>query len=176
MRVHNIYTDENGETHFRDIDVEMTQQGPDGTTSKRLPATGIYFRTTPADWFFDWHPATRRQYVINLDAPNKITASDGETRIIGVGEIILIEDTHGKGHMSQAVGQMRRSIMIPIDWTKKREPWSNGALPDGAVDSLLLQCTPRTQPGSAYASALQLSGACSRVRKRKLWVASSFSV
>jgi hypothetical protein len=53
--------------------------------------------------------------VINLDAPNKITASDGETRIIGVGEIILIEDVHGKGHLSQAVGQMRRSVMIPID-------------------------------------------------------------
>ena len=110
-----IYSDENGETHFRDIDIEMSEVGPDGTTSKRLPATGVYFRTTPADWFFDWHPATRRQYVINLDAPNKITASDGETRIIGVGEILLIEDVHGKGHLSQAVGQMRRSVMIPID-------------------------------------------------------------
>ena len=55
MRIHNIYSDENGETHFRDIDIEMSQVGPDGTTSKRLPATGVYFRTTPADWFFDWH-------------------------------------------------------------------------------------------------------------------------
>jgi hypothetical protein len=88
------------ESHFRDIDIQMTEHGPDGSTSGRLPATGVYFRTTPADWFFDWHPATRRQYVINLDAPNKITASDGETRIIGVGEIILIEDMHGKGHLS----------------------------------------------------------------------------
>jgi hypothetical protein len=25
-------------------------------------------------------PATRRQYVINLDAPHKVTATDGETR------------------------------------------------------------------------------------------------
>jgi hypothetical protein len=115
MRIHNIYSDENGETHFRDIDIEMSQVGPNGTTSKRLPATGVYFRTTPADWFFDWHPATRRQYVINLDAPNQITASDGETRIIGVGEIILIEDVHGKGHLSRAVGKMRRSVMIRID-------------------------------------------------------------
>ena len=51
MRIHNIYSDEDGETHFRDIDIEMSQVGPDGTTSKRLPATGVYFRTTPADWF-----------------------------------------------------------------------------------------------------------------------------
>lgn len=49
----------------------------------------------------------RRRYVINLDAPNKITASAGETRIIGAGDIILIEDVHGKGHLSQVVGQMR---------------------------------------------------------------------
>jgi hypothetical protein len=69
----------------------------------------------PPIGFFDWHPATRRQYVINLDAPNEITASNGETRIIGVGEIILIEDVHGKGHLSQAVGKMRRSVMARID-------------------------------------------------------------
>jgi hypothetical protein len=65
MRIHNIYADENGETHFRDIEIELSDAGPDGITSKRFPASGIIFRTTPADWFFDWHPATRRQYVIN---------------------------------------------------------------------------------------------------------------
>jgi hypothetical protein len=115
MRIHNIYADENGETHFRDIEIELSDAGPDGTTSKRFPASGIIFRTTPADWFFDWHPATRRQYVINLDAPHKVTASDGETRVIGVGEIFLIEDVHGKGHLSQALGKFRHSVMIPID-------------------------------------------------------------
>ena len=63
MRIHNIYADENGETHFRDIEIEMTESGPDGTTSKRFPATGVIFHTTPSDWFFDGHPATRRQFV-----------------------------------------------------------------------------------------------------------------
>ena len=54
--------------------------------------------------------------MINLDGPNQITASDGETRIIGTGEVILIEDLHGKGHFSQAVnGQFRHSILIPVD-------------------------------------------------------------
>jgi cysteine synthase len=44
-----------------------------------------------------------------------ITGSIKIKTAIALGEIILIEDTHGKGHLSQAVGQMRRSIMIPID-------------------------------------------------------------
>jgi hypothetical protein len=46
MRIHNIYADENGETHFRDVEIELSEAGPVGTTSKRFPATGIIFRTT----------------------------------------------------------------------------------------------------------------------------------
>ncbi len=46
----------------------------------------------------------------------KITASDGESREIKAGEVILVEDTTGKGHLSQSIGgQMRRSIFIPIE-------------------------------------------------------------
>ncbi|MFC7739256.1 hypothetical protein ACFQX4_26630 [Roseomonas sp. GCM10028921] len=91
-------------------------EGPDGTTPRRFSATGIIFRFTPGTWRFDWHTATRRQYVVNLDGPNQITPSDGETRIIGTGEVILIEDLHGKGHLSQAAeGKFRHSILIPVD-------------------------------------------------------------
>ena len=40
----------------------------------------------------------------------KLTASDGESRVIGAGEIILVEDTTGKGHLSKAV-ETNREIM-----------------------------------------------------------------
>ena len=46
----------------------------------------------------------------------KLTASDGESRLIGAGEIILVEDTTGKGHLSDHVeGKIRHSIFIPIE-------------------------------------------------------------
>jgi hypothetical protein len=81
-----------------------------------LPATGIIFRETQAEHDVDWHPAPRRQYIINLDAGVKITASDGESRVIGVGEVILVEDTAGKGHLSQHVeGKIRHSIFVPVE-------------------------------------------------------------
>jgi hypothetical protein len=116
IRIHNLFADEKGETHFRDIDVEWFSEGPEGRVSKRLPATGIIFRTTPSSYNYDWHTAPRRQYVINLDAAVKITVSDGESRIIGPGEVILVEDTHGKGHVSQAVdGKFRRSVFVTLD-------------------------------------------------------------
>jgi len=116
MRIHNIYVDAQGETHFRDIEVEWTQEGPGGKTSERLPATGIIFRATPGSYDYAWHPAPRRQYIINLDAGVQITASDGQSRKIGAGEVILVEDTWGKGHVSKALdGKLRHCIFVPIE-------------------------------------------------------------
>jgi hypothetical protein len=116
MRIHNIYVDDAGETHWRDIEVEWAETTASGKLSKRLPATGIIFRQTRGDYDLDWHPAPRQQYIINLDAGVKITASDGEAREIGAGEVILVEDVRGKGHLSKSLGgQIRHSIFVPID-------------------------------------------------------------
>jgi hypothetical protein len=116
MRIHNLYVDANGETHFRDIEVAWVEERNFSKISARLPATGIIFRETSADYDLDWHPAPRRQYIINLDGGVKITASDGESRTIGAGEVLLVEDTSGKGHLSKSVaGKLRNSIFVPID-------------------------------------------------------------
>lgn len=116
MRIHNLFVDEAGETHFRDMEVEWAQDLPTGKQSRRMPATGVIFRQTSADYDLDWHHAPRRQYIVNLDAGVEITTSDGETRVIGAGEVLFVEDTSGKGHLSKAVaGQVRHSIFIPVD-------------------------------------------------------------
>ncbi len=116
MRIHNLYEDESGESHFRDIEVEWTGEGRGGKLSDLIKVSGIEFRETSGDYDLDWHPAPRRQYIINLDAGVQITASDGESRIIGAGEVILVEDTGGRGHLSKSVdGQMRHSIFVPIE-------------------------------------------------------------
>jgi quercetin dioxygenase-like cupin family protein len=116
MRIHNLYVDANGETHFRDIEVTWVEERNFSKISAQQPATGIIFRETSPDYDLDWHPAPRRQYIINLDGAVQITASDGEARTIGAGEVLLVEDTSGKGHLSKSVGgKMRRSIFVPID-------------------------------------------------------------
>ena len=116
MRIHNLYTDAQGQSHFRDIEVEWVEEGRAGKLSKRLPATGIIFREVQPDYDLDWHPAPRRQYIVNLDAGVKITASDGESRFIAAGDVILVEDTTGKGHLSDHLeGKIRHSLFIPIE-------------------------------------------------------------
>ena len=116
MKIHNLYVDKNGESHFRDVEVEYAESTRAGRLSKRIPATGIIFREVQPDYDLDWHPAPRRQYIINLDAGVQITASDGEARRIGAGEVILVEDTSGKGHLSKALdGRLRHCIFVTLD-------------------------------------------------------------
>jgi quercetin dioxygenase-like cupin family protein len=116
MKIHRLWVDEKGESHFQDVAVRFEESTRSGRVSTRLPATGIIFREVPPDYDLDWHPAPRRQYIINLDGGVQITASDGESRIIKAGEVLLVEDTHGKGHLSKSVGgKMRHSIFVPID-------------------------------------------------------------
>jgi quercetin dioxygenase-like cupin family protein len=116
MRIHNLYTDASGESHFRDIQVEWVEEVRGSKLSKRLPATGIIFRQVPPTYDLDWHPAPRRQYIINLDAGVQITASDGESRVIGAGEVLLVEDTTGKGHLAKAVDdKVRHCVYVSID-------------------------------------------------------------
>ncbi len=116
MRIHNLYVDAQGISHFRDIEVEWAETTRAGQLSKRLPATGIIFRKVQPTYDLDWHPAPRRQYIINLDAGVEITAGDGEARVIGAGEVILVEDVTGQGHKSKAIaGKIRHCIFVPID-------------------------------------------------------------
>ena len=116
IRVHNLYCDAAGESHWRDLNIEWVNEGPEGKTSAPQFANGIIFRQTQAEHDRPWHPAPRRQYIINLDAGVELTASDGESRKIGAGEIVLVEDTSGKGHLSKSINnQMRHSIFVPIE-------------------------------------------------------------
>ena len=116
MKIIRLYVDEKGESHFQDVEVQFQEPTHSGRVSARLPATGIIFREVPADYNLDWHAAPRRQYIINLDAGVQLTASDGETRRVKAGEVVLVEDTSGKGHLSKTLdGKIRHCIFVPID-------------------------------------------------------------
>jgi len=116
MKITRIYPDTDGETHFEDIDILLEDSGNIGMTSRLQNASGIIFRETSGDYDYPWHNAPRRQFVIILGGEVDFTVSDGETRRFGGGDVVLLEDTTGKGHYSKAVhGQPRKSIFITLD-------------------------------------------------------------
>jgi len=115
MNIARIWTDEKGETHYQDIEVALEPSGPLGRMSAPMPVTGMILRENEAGYDFDWHVAPRRQYIVMLSGLVEIQVSDGEKRIFGPGEIVLVEDLTGKGHKSRSPdGKPRKSIFLPL--------------------------------------------------------------
>lgn len=115
MHYFRIYADQDGETHFEDLEIQVNQPGNGSDLSEIIPASGVIFRHSRADQFIDWHPAPRRQFVITLSGRAEVEASDGEIRQIGPGTIMLADDTTGKGHITRGIGtEDRLSIFIPL--------------------------------------------------------------
>ena len=108
MKITRLYTGSDGESHFKDMDIPLKDAGDIGKLSEPQKATGIIFRETSGDYDYDWHNAPQRQYIIMLDAGVEVEVGDGTKRIFNAGDILLVEDTTGHGHISRALVSARR--------------------------------------------------------------------
>ena len=63
--MHNLYCDADGQSHFRDIEIELSEPMLGGVLSKPQAVSTLMFRQIP----------------------------DGEARVLDAGEVMLIEDT-----------------------------------------------------------------------------------
>ncbi|OGF99240.1 MAG: hypothetical protein A3F83_08235 [Candidatus Glassbacteria bacterium RIFCSPLOWO2_12_FULL_58_11] len=116
LKVTRIFTSPDGESHFDEEEIELFDKGEIGRLSKSVPARGVMFRENEATYNYDWHTAPQRQYVVLLDGEIEIEVSDGEKRRFRGGDILLVEDTTGKGHRSRTVdNRSRRSLFIVLD-------------------------------------------------------------
>jgi hypothetical protein len=103
-----LYCDASGESHFADVAEELTlvnfaPPADPVLLSSFFPATRTSFFSAPGGWTGDWHPAPARNLFVLISGEWEITASDGETRTLLPGSVILVEDTKGKGHRSRVV-------------------------------------------------------------------------
>ncbi|MBI2329308.1 MAG: hypothetical protein HYU85_06715 [Chloroflexi bacterium] len=117
MKVTRLYTGPDGESHFEDIEIPFQDTGRiDLRQSELMKATNVFFRETSVDYQWDWHNASRRQFLIVLGGMIEIEIGDGGRRQFGPGEVILAEDTTGRGHISRAVNnQPRTSVFVTLD-------------------------------------------------------------
>lgn len=115
MIITRLYNDEKGESHFTDIEVELFDSGNIGKLSEKFPVNEIIFRETSGDYNYDFHNAPQRQFIILLEGEIQIETSLGEVRNFKAGEVLLVEDTEGKGHKTKSVdGKLRRSIFVTL--------------------------------------------------------------
>lgn len=110
-----LYSGPDGESHFEDVQVELEVAMQVSELSRTIPVTGMNLRRNRLEYNLDFHPAPRRQFIVNLTGTVEIEASDGEVRRFGPGSILLVEDVTGKGHRSRSVGNEERiSIFVHL--------------------------------------------------------------
>lgn len=118
MMITRIYTDDQGETHFDEIEEPDVEFRGGGAYTRQIDTYGVAFRRTepmgdePA--LGDWHTAPQRQYILFLQGETAIEVSDGEKRTFRTGDVFLVEDTTGKGHRN------RRLFRAPELWAQVR--------------------------------------------------------
>ena len=112
LRCVRIYSDPDGGSHFSDDEISFTlvdfaPPAPKISVSNLIGAEGVTVISSPVGWHGDWHPAPRRQFMFCLQGEMEVQVSDGEIRRFGPGAVLLVEDTTGRGHISQVVGANR---------------------------------------------------------------------
>lgn len=115
FQITRVYSDTNGDSHFEDIKIPLSESGKIGSLSDVLPAVGVIFREVEPTYDWNFHLAPQKQYIILLDGEIEIETSLGEKRTFGAGEVLLVEDTTGKGHKTRNLRhEKRKSIFVTL--------------------------------------------------------------
>jgi hypothetical protein len=98
-----LYADADGESHFEDVDVtlnlvDFAPPAPPLSISEWTTAERVGFLSGLSGYRGAPHPTPRRQFMVCLAGHIAGQASDGEIRHFHAPDIVLLEDTTGKGH------------------------------------------------------------------------------
>jgi hypothetical protein len=106
-----IYTCAGGLSCAEEVPMKLSAGG----VSEMIKASGAQFSRRSPGPVSDWHVGPRRQYVITLSGRAELTVGNGAKVPVGPGHITLIEDTTGKGHLTQNLGPDDRIVVtIPL--------------------------------------------------------------
>jgi hypothetical protein len=112
-----LHADENGESHFSDESIslslaEFAPPAPPILVSPPNSAARSMFLALPDEWSGAAHPAPRRQLMVMMRGAIEVTVSDGESRTFAAGDVILVEDTTGKGHTTRSAAPDSLAVVI----------------------------------------------------------------
>jgi len=106
LTYHRIYTDSQGDSHFDVVTVEqsLARAAPPAApfyVSGDGPASKYRFYTFEPGWIGELHPAPTRQFLALLSGEVEMETTDGTVRRFGPGDLVLLEDTSGRGHVTR---------------------------------------------------------------------------
>jgi quercetin dioxygenase-like cupin family protein len=109
-----FYTGPDNQTHAEEVELKFTPGSP-AEVSKLIQVTGAELHRTAGGSVDDWHRAPRRQFVITLSGRGEIEVAGGKKISVRPGNIDLVEDTTGKGHITRVMGtEDRVTLQLPL--------------------------------------------------------------
>jgi hypothetical protein len=120
MKCLRIYADANGESHFDEVELPTTQVAvhPDSVpfdVTASYPASRVRITYIPAGMReVSWHTVPEPVLTVRLDGSVEYETSDGNRRHVAAGSFVLVEDTHGKGHLSRHSPEAQTVIWISL--------------------------------------------------------------
>ncbi|WP_435256784.1 cupin [Thioclava sp. FR2] len=121
MHYHRLFVDDQGESHWETVPVRLAERSfaPPAQAieiSEADAAKRMLFLRLRAGWDEPIHPTPVRQRLVCLTGRVRVTASDGESREIGPGDVWQMEDRHGKGHHTCVISADDfEAVIIQID-------------------------------------------------------------
>lgn len=121
MKYLRLYADADGESHFEEMQTEYAPvvyapPAPAFGVSQPVEATQYVRVRFPAGWDSELHPAPQRQLFVMLSGQFEGQASDGSATTFHPGDMVLMEDTTGRGHSARVVGEQEvLALMVHLD-------------------------------------------------------------
>ena len=118
MKCLRIYATPDGESHFDEVELPTTKRSvhPDAVpfdVSASYPAPRVRLIRVPAG-LREVATVPESNLCVRLDGSVEYETSDGEIRHVQAGSFVLVEDTHGKGHLSRHSAEAQTVIWISL--------------------------------------------------------------
>lgn len=106
-----IYADAEGCSHFEIKTVDLASEdyappAPALNTSAGAAAEKIVFLELPVGWHGVWHPTPVRQWLILMSGACAFEVGDGKRAIRQAGDVVMLDDTHGRGHQTSVISEV----------------------------------------------------------------------
>jgi len=117
VRYVEIFADDEGISHFRDVEIELTvgDIAPPALPVELSPfraATEVGFISVPSAWVGGWHQPPTDGYIFVLSGEVQIEVGDGEIRRFPQGSVWLHKDRNGRGHNTSVVSSEDAKLVM----------------------------------------------------------------
>ena len=131
-RLVRIYADRDGESHVERLELTVANPPEPGTAGGTIPVEGhAVLRAYPVAGpdaeraVVDWHRVPRKTFVVAISGGIEVEVSDGRRMAIEKGDLVFLEDTVGKGHVTRLQGNVT-NLFLPVgsdfdvlDWIER---------------------------------------------------------